>query len=202
MSLLLKLKERFSDKQIETNNIVNEYVEEIVDEIKNKGKDTDKENGKAVLDIDIQALANALQYTCNFNYSRKPLYLHNKNPEMKRIKLDKNIIIETVDSHIINYDNFIERMLPAIELRIIVDDIKVKFLVLKRNINYKWEIEHQNDLFPMSLGVINFIDKWSKSQLNKERKAKELEENKKKEEQQEKLDKLSEVYKEYKKYEK
>ena len=55
MSLLLKLKERFSNEQVETNNVINEYSEEIDSKTENKEKDI----GKARVDIDIQTLANA-----------------------------------------------------------------------------------------------------------------------------------------------
>lgn len=186
MSILLKLKKGFSNEQIETNNAVNECIEKIDGETENEEKDV----GKARVDIDIQALANALQYIYNFNYSKKQ-YLYSKNPEVKKINLDKNIIIETIDTQISNYNVFAETIFPIIKLRIYIDDIKVKFLVLKRNINYEWEIEFQNNMFPMSHGVISFINKWSEVQLNKERKK-----------EQEKLNRLIEIYKEYEEHEK
>ena len=193
MSLLLK-------ERIEINNVINEYVEEIDSKTKNKENNVNKNNEKVRVDIDIQALANALQYVCCFDYSKKN-FLYSRNPEVIGISLDENIIIETIDTHIINYDGFVETMLPIIKLRIKIDDIKVNFLVLKKNIYYNWEIDVRRDMFPMSVGVINFINKWSEDQLNKKRKAEELKENKKKEEQQIKLDRLIEVYEEYKKYE-
>lgn len=93
-------------------------------------------------------------------------------------------------------------MLPIIKLRIKIDDIEVKFLVLKRNINYEWEIDVQNNMFPMSHGVINFINKWSKDQLNKKREIEKLKEDEKKQKEQEKLNRLIEIYKEYEEYEK
>lgn len=198
MSLLLKLKERFSNEQVETNNVINEYSEEIDSKTENKEKDI----GKARVDIDIQTLANALQYICHFDYSKKNPYLHSRNPEIIRISLDKNIVIETIDSHIIHYNRFVEIMLPIIKLRIKIDDIEVKFLVLKRNINYEWEIDVQNNMFPMSHGVINFINKWSKDQLNKKREIEKLKEDEKKQKEQEKLNRLIEIYKEYEEYEK
>lgn len=93
-------------------------------------------------------------------------------------------------------------MLPIIKLRIKIDDIAVKFLVLKRNINYEWEIDVQDNMFPMSHGVINFINKWSKDQLNKKREIEKLKEDEKKQKEQEKLNRLIEIYKEYEEYEK
>lgn len=193
MSLLLKLKERFSNEQVETSNVINEYSEEIDSKTENKEKDI----GKARVDIDIQTLANALQYICHFDYSKKHA-LYSNNSEVIGISLDKNIVIETIDSHIIiDYNRFF----PVIKLRIKIDDIKVKFLVLKRNINYEWEIDVQDNMFPMSHGVINFINKWSEDQLNKKREIEKLKEDEKKQKEQEKLNKLIEVYEEYKKYE-
>lgn len=194
MSLLLKLKERFSNEQVETNNVINEYSEEIDSKTENKEKDVNKDNEKVRADIDIQALANALQYIHNFNYS-------SENSELKRIRLDKNIKIETIDLRSTDYDDRVERMLPVIKLRILINGISVRFLILKRNIYNKWITDVQHDTFPMSIGIIKFINKWSEDQLNKKRKAEELKENKKKEEQQIKLDRLIEVYEEYKKYE-
>lgn len=123
MSLLLKLKERFSNEQVETNNVINEYSEEIDSKTENKEKDIEK----ARVDIDIQTLANALQYICHFDYSKKNLYLHSRNPEIIRISLDKNIIIETIGSYIVDYDGFIKTMFPIIKLRIKIDDIMVNF---------------------------------------------------------------------------
>ena len=160
MSLLLKLKENFSDKQTELNQAVNEYTEKIDGETENEEKDV----GKARVDIDIQALANTLQYICHFDYIKKHA-LYSNNSEVIGISLDKNIVIETIDSHIIDYNRFVEATFPIIKLRIYIDDIKVKFLVLKRNINYEWEIDVQDNMFPMSHGVINFINKWSEDQL-------------------------------------
>lgn len=64
MSLLLKLKENFSDKQTELNQAINEYTEKIDGETENEEKDV----GKARVDIDIQTLANTLQYICHFDY--------------------------------------------------------------------------------------------------------------------------------------
>ena len=200
MSLLLKLKERSSNERIEINNVINEYVEEIDSKTKNKENNVNKNNEKVRVDIDIQALANALQYVCCFDYSKKNL-LHSRNPEVIRISLDENIIIETIDSHIINYDGFVETMLPIIKLRIKIDDTKVKFLVLKKNIYYNWEIDVRRDMFPMFGGVINFINKWSKDQLNKKREIEKLKEYKEKQKEQEKLERLIEIYEEYKKYE-
>lgn len=197
MSLLLKLKERFSNEQVETNNVINEYSEEIDSKTENKEKDI----GKARVDIDIQTLANALQYICHFDYSKKNPYLHSRNPEIIRISLDKNIIIETIDSCIVDYDGFNKTMLPIIKLRIKIDDIMVNFLALKKNMNCEWEIDVQRDMFPMSVGVINFINKWSKDQLNKKREIEKLKEDEKKQKEQEKLNRLIEVYEEYKKYE-
>lgn len=193
MSLLLKLKERFSNKQTELNQAVNEYTEKIDGETENEEKDV----GKARVDIDIQTLANTLQYICHFDYIKKHA-LYSNNSEVIGISLDKNIVIETIDSHIIiDYNRFF----PIIKLRIKIDDIKVKFLVLKRNINYEWEIDVQDNMFPMSHGVINFINKWSEDQLNKKREIEKLKEDEKKQKEQEKLNKLIEVYEEYKKYE-
>lgn len=196
MSLLLKLKENFSDKQTELNQAVNEYTEKIDGETENEEKDV----GKARVDIDIQALANTLQYICHFDYIKKHA-LYSNNSEVIGISLDKNIVIETIDSHIIDYNRFVEAAFPIIKLRIYIDDIKVKFLVLKRNINYEWEIDVQDNMFPMSHGVINFINKWSEDQLNKKREIEKLKEDEKKQKEQEKLNKLIEVYEEYKKYE-
>lgn len=196
MSLLLKLKENFSDKQTELNQVVNEYTEKIDGETENEEKDV----GKARVDIDIQALANTLQYICHFDYIKKHA-LYSNNSEVIGISLDKNIVIETIDSHIIDYNRFVEATFPIIKLRIYIDDIKVKFLVLKRNINYEWEIDVQDNMFPMSHGVINFINKWSEDQLNKKREIEKLKEDEKKQKEQEKLNKLIEVYEEYKKYE-
>lgn len=196
MSLLLKLKENFSDKQTELNQAVNEYTEKIDGETENEEKDV----GKARVDIDIQALANTLQYICHFDYIKKHA-LYSNNSEVIGISLDKNIVIETIDSHIIDYNRFVEATFPIIKLRIYIDDIKVKFLVLKRNINYEWEIDVQDNMFPMSHGVINFINKWSEDQLNKKREIEKLKEDEKKQKEQEKLNKLIEVYEEYKKYE-
>lgn len=196
MSLLLKLKENFSDKQTELNQAVNEYTEKIDGETENEEKDV----GKARVDIDIQALANTLQYICHFDYIKKHA-LYSNNSEVIGISLDKNIVIETIDSHIIDYNRFVEATFPIIKLRIYIDDIKVKFLVLKRNINYEWEIDVQDNMFPMSHGVINFINKWSEDQLNKKREIEKLKEDEKKQKEQEKLNKLIEVYGEYKKYE-
>lgn len=193
MSLLLKLKENFSDKQTELNQAVNEYTEKIDGETENEEKDV----GKARVDIDIQALANTLQYICHFDYIKKHA-LYSNNSEVIGISLDKNIVIETIDSHIIDYNRFF----PIIKLRIKIDDIKVKFLVLKRNINYEWEIDVQDNMFPMSHGVINFINKWSEAQLNKKRKIEKLKEDEKKQKEQEKLNRLIEIYKEYEEYEK
>lgn len=193
MSLLLKLKENFSDKQTELNQAVNEYTEKIDGETENEEKDV----GKARVDIDIQALANTLQYICHFDYIKKHA-LYSNNSEVIGISLDKNIVIETIDSHIIDYNRFF----PIIKLRIKIDDIKVKFLVLKRNINYEWEIDVQNNMFPMSHGVISFINKWSEVQLNKKRKIEKLKEDEKKQKEQEKLNRLIEIYKEYEEYEK
>lgn len=133
MSLLLKLKENFSDKQTELNQAVNEYTEKIDGETENEEKDV----GKARVDIDIQTLANALQYICHFDYSKKNLCLHSRNPEIIRTSLDKNIIIETIDSYIVDYDGFNKTMLPIIKLRIKIDDIMVNFLALKKNMNCK-----------------------------------------------------------------
>lgn len=200
MSLLLKLKERFSNERIEINNVINEYVEEIDSKTKNKENNVNKNNEKVRVDIDIQALANALQYVCCFDYSKKN-FLHSGNPEVIGISLDENIIIETIDTHIINYDGFVETMLPIIKLRIKIDDTKVNFLVLKKNIYYNWEIDVRRDMFPMSVGVINFINKWSKDQLNKKREIEKLKEYKEKQKEQEKLERLIEIYEEYKKYE-
>lgn len=197
MSLLLKLKENFSDKQTELNQDVNEYTEKIDGETENEEKDV----GKARVDIDIQTLANTLQYICHFDYIKKHA-LYSNNSEVIGISLDKNIVIETIDSHIIHYNRFVETMLPIIKLRIKIDDIEVKFLVLKRNINYEWEIDVQNNMFPMSHGVINFINKWSKDQLNKKREIEKLKEDEKKQKEQEKLNRLIEIYKEYEEYEK
>lgn len=196
MSLLLKLKENFSDKQTELNQAVNEYTEKIDGETENEEKNV----GKARVDIDIQALANTLQYICHFDYIKKHA-LYSNNSEVIGISLDKNIVIETIDSHIIDYNRFVEATFPIIKLRIYIDDIKVKFLVLKRNINYEWEIDVQDNMFPMSHGVINFINKWSEDQLNKKREIEKLKEDEKKQKEQEKLNKLIEVYEEYKKYE-
>lgn len=196
MSLLLKLKENFSDKQTELNQAVNEYTEKIDGETENEEKDV----GKARVDIDIQALANTLQYICHFDYIKKHA-LYSNNSEVIGISLDKNIVIETIDSHIIDYNRFVEATFPIIKLRIYIDDIKVKFLVLKRNINYEWEIDVQDNMFPMSHGVINFINKWSEDQLNKKREIEKLKEDEKKQKEQEKLNKLIEVYEKYKKYE-
>lgn len=196
MSLLLKLKENFSDKQTELNQAVNEYTEKIDGETENEEKDV----GKARVDIDIQALANTLQYICHFDYIKKHA-LYSNNSEVIGISLDKNIVIETIDSHIIDYNRFVEATFPIIKLRIYIDDIKVKFLVLKRNINYEWEIDVQDNIFPMSHGVINFINKWSEDQLNKKREIEKLKEDEKKQKEQEKLNKLIEVYEKYKKYE-
>lgn len=196
MSLLLKLKENFSDKQTELNQAVNEYTEKIDGETENEEKDV----GKARVDIDIQALANTLQYICHFDYIKKHA-LYSNNSEVIGISLDKNIVIETIDSHIIDYNRSVEAMFPIIKLRIYIDDIKVKFLVLKRNINYEWEIDVQDNMFPMSHGVINFINKWSEDQLNKKREIEKLKEDEKKQKEQEKLNKLIEVYEKYKKYE-
>lgn len=196
MSLLLKLKENFSDKQTELNQAVNEYTEKIDGETENEEKDV----GKARVDIDIQALANTLQYICHFDYIKKHA-LYSNNSEVIGISLDKNIVIETIDSHIIDYNRFVKATFPIIKLRIYIDDIKVKFLVLKRNINYEWEIDVQDNMFPMSHGVINFINKWSEDQLNKKREIEKLKEDEKKQKEQEKLNKLIEVYEEYKKYE-
>lgn len=196
MSLLLKLKENFSDKQTELNQAVNEYTEKIDGETENEEKDV----GKARVDIDIQALANTLQYICHFDYIKKHA-LYSNNSEVIGISLDKNIVIETIDSHIIDYNRFVETMFPIIKLRIYIDDIKVKFLVLKRNINYEWEIDVQDNMFPMSHGVINFSNKWSEDQLNKKREIEKLKEDEKKQKEQEKLNKLIEVYEKYKKYE-
>lgn len=196
MSPLLKLKKVFSNEQIETNNAVNECIEKIDGETENEEKDV----GKARVDIDIQALANTLQYICHFDYSKKHA-LYSNNSEVIRISLDKNIIIETTDSHIIDYNRFVEATFSIIKLRIYIDDIKVKFLVLKRNINYEWEIDVQDNMFPMSHGVINFINKWSEDQLNKKREIEKLKEDEKKQKEQEKLNRLIKVYEEYKKYE-
>lgn len=198
MSLLLKLKEIISNEQVETNNVINEYSEEIDSKTENKEKDI----GKARVDIDIQTLANALQYICHFDYSKKNLCLHSRNPEIIRTSLDKNIIIETIDSYIVDYDGFNKTMLPIIKLRIKIDDIMVNFLALKKNMNCKWEIDVQRDMFPMSVGVINFINKWSKDQLNKKREIEKLKEDEKKQKEQEKLNRLIEIYKEYEEYEK
>lgn len=197
MSLLLKLKENFSDKQTELNQAINEYTEKIDGETENEEKDV----GKARVDIDIQTLANTLQYICHFDYIKKHALCSN-NSEVMGISLDKNIVIETIDSHIIYYNRFVETMLPIIKLRIKIDDIAVKFLVLKRNINYEWEIDVQDNMFPMSHGVINFINKWSKDQLNKKREIEKLKEDEKKQKEQEKLNRLIEIYKEYEEYEK
>lgn len=68
--------------------------------------------------------------------------------------------------------------------------------------NCKWEIDVQRDMFPMSVGVINFINKWSKDQLNKKREIEKLKEDEKKQKEQEKLNRLIEIYKEYEEYEK
>lgn len=198
MSLLLKLKEIISNEQVETNNVINEYSEEIDSKTENKEKDI----GKARADIDIQTLANALQYICHIDYSKKNLCLHSRNPEIIRTSLDKNIIIETIDSYIVDYDGFNKTMLPIIKLRIKIDDIMVNFLALKKNMNCKWEIDVQRDMFSMSVGVINFINKWSKDQLNKKREIEKLKEDEKKQKEQEKLNRLIEIYKEYEEYEK
>ena len=126
------------------------------------------------MDIDIQTLANTLQYICHFDYIKKHALCSN-NSEVIGISLDKNIVIETIDSHIIYY---------------------------KKNINYEWEIDVQDNMFPMSHGVINFINKWSKDQLNKKREIEKLKEDEKKQKEQEKLNRLIEIYKEYEEYEK
>ncbi len=200
MSLLLKLKERFSDKQIETNDVINEYVEKVDDEIKNskienKENDANKDNEKASVDINIQALANALEFKCNFRYS-------NEITKFEEIRLDKNIVIEARDFRTIIYDDLnIERMLPAIKLAIKIDDIWVRNLILKRNIDYKWEISHQNDSFPLSDGVVNYINGWSEHQSDIKKKAEEFAKILKNKKKQEKLDKLIEIYEEYKEYE-
>lgn len=194
MSLLLKLKERFSNEQIEINNVINEYVEEIDSKTKNKENNVNKNNEKVRVDIDIQALANALSYIHNFNYS-------SENSELKRIRLDKNIKIETIDLRSTDYDGYAERMLPEIKLKILINGISVRFLILKRNIYNKWITDVRHDTFPMSIGIINFINKWSKDQLNKKREIEKLKEYKEKQKEQEKLERLIEIYEEYKKYE-
>lgn len=195
MSLLLRLKEKFSDKQIETSNVINEYVEKVDDEIKNKEKDINKDNEQVRVDIDIQALANALEFNCNFRYP-------NEITKFKEIILDKNIVINARDFKTLIYDDLnIERILPAIKLVINIDDIWVKGLILKRNIDYKWEIFHQNDPFPLSDGVINYINEWSEHQLDIKKKAEEFAKILKNKKKQEKLDRLNEIYKEYKEYE-
>lgn len=194
MSLLLKLKERFSNERIEINNVINEYVEEIDSKTKNKENNVNKNNEKVRVDIDIQALANALSYIHNFNYS-------SENSELKRIRLDKNIKIETIDLRSTDYDGYAERMLPEIKLKILINGISVRFLILKRNIYNKWITDVRHDTFPMSIGITNFINKWSKDQLNKKREIEKLKEYKEKQKEQEKLERLIEIYEEYKKYE-
>ena len=75
---IVKIKRKFSDKQTELNQAVNEYTEKIDGETENEEKDV----GKARVDIDIQALANTLQYICHFDYIKKHA-LYSNNSEVK-----------------------------------------------------------------------------------------------------------------------
>lgn len=164
-------------------------------------KDVEQETKKTKkIDINYSNLGEALDFIFKFNFE-KPIYRVAFCPKhedlIHRIKLDENISIEVLDCFFVNKEFDFNGKVNILKIKLRISDVTVRKIYLMEG-KKKWGCYSTNEFFPLSNGVINFINKWLDKQLEKKHlKIKNITEMKN-QKFLEKLDYLNSIYDQYK----